>query len=233
MRMIKLRYKSSEIVVREYSPENLEIGSILLLHGGGESSALRLDVIAKDFAMHGLRVISFDHTGHGDTGGSLLGQSLKDRLLEASAVFDDFVNHDLPVAIMSFSMGAYPAVEIASSKNVSALVLCAPAAYSNDSVNKKFGPEFKTAITDPNSWQNSKTFDNLQGYDGDTLLVLAGNDKVIPKAIYDRYIEVINKKGSKGKILVLKHAKHQLGVWLTDNPIERNKVVESVLALLK
>lgn len=159
----------------------------IVLHGAGQSSRKRFSRMRTNLNAHGIPSVSFDFIGHGETGGALLGTSLRARTKQAAIV----IRHACaePLTLIAASMGAYTAIKLTEMFSVNNLVLMVPAVYTPKAYDIEFGPEFSAIIRVPNSWQDSDAFSILKGFTGNLLIIAAENDHVIPIEVTERIHE--------------------------------------------
>ena len=168
-------------------------GSVLVLHGAGNACISRWHGLMLFLAERDVACTGFDFVGHGETGGVLIGSSLASRVRQAWAVA--VAMERMPSVLFGSSMGAYVAIRaVERLPNVSRLILVVPGVYDPAAYEAPFGPEFSAIIRRPDSWANSDAFDRLAEFSGETLIVAAEEDRVIPRAIPER-LAASAKKG--------------------------------------
>jgi len=93
-------------------------------------------------------------------------------------------------------MGGYIALGISASfpKDISALILQAPAAYAQLSHNLPFDTAFTAAIKQPRSWNDSFSFFWIRKFKQPILFFQLERDEVIPDDITKQYITIGNDK---------------------------------------
>jgi len=165
----------------------------LVLHGAGKSSRTRFTRLRQSLNAHGIPSASFDFIGHGDTGGSLLNSSLRERTEQAAAVIRHACTE--PLTLIAASMSAHTAIKLTEQFAVANLVLLVPAVYTPGGYDLPFGPAFSAAIRVPGSWRNSDAFDILSSFKGNLLVVAAEADDVIPFEV----VEKIHASASSAK----------------------------------
>ncbi len=77
----------------------------IVLHGAGNSSRSVFSRLRHFLNTHSVPSVSFDFIGHGETGGEILGSSLRERTEQATAV----IKHTSiePVTLIAASMSGY------------------------------------------------------------------------------------------------------------------------------
>lgn len=154
---------------------------LFFLHGAGTSSRERFVPLREALFEKGIGSTAFDHIGHGDTGGELLGSSLEDRTVQASVVLSGL--ETLPRAFFGTSMGAYTAIRMAANTPIDALILGVPGVYAPEAYDVPFGPDFSAILRQPRSWERSDAFDLLSRFPGRVLVIRATRDEVVPAEI--------------------------------------------------
>ena len=158
----------------------------LLLHGGGQSCAARMQRLRNDLAERGVGTVAFDHLGHGLTGGALEQNSLQGRIDETIAVVKQLKEVQINGAI-GMSMGGYVVAHLVAKLEFKGIVLLAPAAYNSKALNVPFTEAFTNIIRQHNSWVHSDVWQLLPLFTGRVLLALGADDKVIPPGVIQLY----------------------------------------------
>ena len=202
---------------------------LLILHGGGKACADRYLNLAEKLAEAGFRVHLMDHRGHGRTRGELLGQTLEARAEEVALVREKLSLNPEELVVIAFSMGAFPAIDLAKNHpDLMGIVLCAPAAYGESARRVPFGPQFTRTISRPFSWRGSPMFQDCTEYGGTLCLVFAELDEVIPTEVSEEYLRIWWRKKGRGFLLRLGGAPHQLGSWFAANYADRDLFVSMI-----
>ncbi len=160
---------------------------LFFLHGAGTSSRERFVSLREALLEKGIGSTAFDHIGHGETGGELLGSSLEDRTVQASVVLSGLETP--PRAFFGTSMGAYTAIRLAVDTPVDALILGVPGVYAPEAYAVPFGPDFSAILRRERSWETSDAFDFLSHFNGKLLIIRAMRDEVVPSEIPERLFE--------------------------------------------
>jgi pimeloyl-ACP methyl ester carboxylesterase len=156
----------------------------MVLHGAGKSSRARFSRLRESLYQCGIPSAAFDFTGHGETGGELLGSTLCERSEQASAVIRHACRE--PLTLIGASMSGYSAIKLTELFDVETLVLLVSAVYTLRAYHLPFGPEFSAEIRVPESWRESDAFDVLGGFTGNLLVIAAEYDTTIPAEIPQR-----------------------------------------------
>lgn len=197
----------------------------VILHGAGTSEMTRFYPIAGELAKYGIGVILFDFSGHGQSSGKLSEQSLEKRRIQARAVIDKIVPKG-ELYLLGFSMGAQTLCDILPTyqDRVRAVLLGCPAIYSEKARNIDFGNnEFTSILRSKNSWKNSTAPGFLKSFSGYTVIAIGGQDEVIPQGV----VNLLKIAARKPVYKEYGGVTHQLVKWLSENPKELSKLVES------
>jgi pimeloyl-ACP methyl ester carboxylesterase/GNAT superfamily N-acetyltransferase len=168
--------------------------STLVLHGAGGSCRDRFTPLRDALNDRGMPSVSFDFIGHGETGGALLGSSLRERTQQAAAVIRHACHE--PLTIVGASMSAYTAIRLTEMFTVENLVLLVPAVYTAGAYRVPFGPDFSAAIRVPGSWRGSDAYSILSRFTGNLLVIAADCDQVIPHGL----VELVRDSAEGAKV---------------------------------
>ena len=201
---------------------------VLSFHGTGTAAnRKRIRYLLDYLASHGLSSICFDFSGHGESSGKMEQATLTIRKNEARAAAR-FLDGRVPPVLIGTSMGGYIASLLAPEIRPRSLILFCPAAYSSELMELKFNDSFTAAVRRPGAYLNSPAFKALESYDGKLLIIAAGQDAIIPREVIRLYQESAPR--AQTKILWLGTSDHKIHLWLADHEIERNSVLQEVLA---
>lgn len=170
---------------------------IMIIYGGTTKKNFRLTVrqnYAEKLAHWGFIVHCFDFRSNLE-GNSLTDFGLYDRLQDLRAVFGWLAGYRLyrhiPLVLLGVSMGGYLAVHLAVERpqDVYKLILIAPAAYADKACQPeiKFGQQFRSIISEPDSWRTSSIFKKMRSIRVPSLIIRFEKDEVVPTAITDCY----------------------------------------------
>ena len=206
--------------------------SVLVLHGGGQSTRRRFDSLRKQFLAAGIGSCAFDFAGSGESTGNTGDTSLEHRTRQAERVIAARQLRP-PLAIFGASMGAYTAVKLLESRPVSTLVLLVPAMYTAEAYRVPFAGGFTDLIRAPDSWEKSDAWQLLSGFRGNLLVVAAGRDRVIPDGVIDRIMDA-GRQNARAQLLVVPEAPHQVLSHLAVNaPRRLERVVRRIVEVIK
>lgn len=174
--------------------------SVLILGGGANipHNEGYYPELQEKMANFGVNSLAFDFRGVGNTKTLLSETSLYTRLKDAKDALHLLRKESLPgkVYLVGVSMGVATALQLTNTTTINGLIMVSPAAYSQESRDKKFGPEFTKATSKPNSWEGSPDFELLRQFVGKILLAFGEQDSVIPKPILNEYKQIVQQKGT-------------------------------------
>lgn len=221
------KYRGYEISADRWHTEG-QLEEVILLHGGGSSSKAGFFKLRETLINIGLGTLAFDFLGHGNSGGSLEGFSLKDRVNQAKVIISSVSFEKSKLNIMGFSMGAYIATLLTQYYDVKRLGLFIPAMYSINAYEIPFGPRFSKLIRKPKSWLDSDGFQIIKQFHGNLLIVSAENDTIVPKIIPERLYQ--NSVNSKWKHhYIIPNGTHDLSKLAYDAPHHRYSLLHNIL----
>jgi uncharacterized protein len=182
---------------------------LMLLHGAGQADRSSHLPLRQHLQSQQIASSAFDFIGHGETGGSLLGSSLRQRVEQALAVYRHCHADNTPVALLGSSMGAYIALRLLDQLPCSHLILQVPGAYTPQAFDIPFGPAFSAMLRQPFSWIDSDAWPRLQQFRGHVLIVAAEEDAVIPRMLVEK-LHASTSQCRSSQLLWLAGAGHQL-----------------------
>ncbi len=172
---------------------------VVFLCGGSLSIGKeRFSIWQNDLKKSGVSSIAFDYIGVPGTRDTVKNSSLQSRMEEVESVLSwiksEFKNTE--IIIFGVSMGGYIALGISAffPKDISALILQAPAAYTQLSHNQPFDTAFTTTISQSSSWNNSFSFSWMHKFKQPILFFQPKCDEVIPDEITKQYLSIGNSK---------------------------------------
>ena len=205
-------------------------GTVLLLQGGGTSTAQGFEELREFLHAHKLATVSFDFVGHGRTGGPQLGTTLEERVQQVIAVIKTQALQSQNLTLIGFSMGAYVAVKTVSEIGIPRLCLVIPAAYDAKSYTTPFGQEFSKIIRAPQSWAQSDAFELIGAYSGHLLVISAAKDQVVPPEIPQKYMAGAKMCASANHFFV-QRAGHNLSEHYVREPQAREDTYVEIASL--
>jgi uncharacterized protein len=213
------------------SASGADLARLVILHGAGLGTRERFRPLRACLAEQAISSLAFDFVGHGETGGGLGESSLQSRTEQACAVIEA-VGATRPFSVLGSSMGAYNAVKLLELYPIENLILFVPAIYHTAAYSVPFGDAFRRVIREPNSWAGSDAWSILEKFRGRLLLVVAGQDAVIPEDVVQRiYASALN--ASAHVRYVVPHSPHLLIHYLSHERQEFDHVTGLVQELFE
>ncbi|MCJ8300934.1 MAG: alpha/beta hydrolase [Pseudomonadales bacterium] len=201
--------KVRKVAVSDYMLHTSYFGpedqTVLLIHGGGNSSSSKIHPLRIDLAERGIGTLAVDHLGHGKTAGDIKKSSLMMRVEEVLSAIKEYPIVNI-LGTVSMSMGGHIAIKLQEILAFNALVLIAPAVYTTSAYPVPFGEGFTNIIRQSGSWNESHIWPILEKFEGKMLVIIGEQDKVIPHGIIDKMQRIT--KPEVAKIIVLKDVDH-------------------------
>jgi len=199
------------------------------LHGGGTATRDRVAYLTKLIAESGYSCIRFDHSGNGESTGTVRQNSLKKRLAEALAA-SRFMDQTLPLTVMGNSMGGAMAMELTRQLNIKNVILFCPALYAVEAFEVPFDERFTEILRSENSFFKTDTA-LLENFSGNFLHVISEDDTVIPKGVTELYERHIMNAASR-KFIRIPGSEHQLHPFLAGNEAIREPILKDIIRLM-
>lgn len=228
---IKFNVSNEKIVGLVVSKNDADMPSFLFVHGGGDADKYRTLYLAERLLKYDISSLVFDHSGNGESTGSLENSSLQKRYTEALEAIK-FLTKETPSTICGSSMGAYIALKLLEKESVKNLILFCPAVYDARAFSVRFNRGFTEMIRQKESWKNSDIFSALENFNGNLLIFIGEEDEVIPKGV----IGLLDKTScnvKKKEIVVIPHCPHKIHSWLSEHKDIADKVTEKISEFLK
>lgn len=206
--------------------------NLLFLHGAGSTTdRSSFDPIRTALLTRGITSCAFDFIGHGETKGNIETTCLADRTRQSLSLINSG-KLQKPVSLIATSMSGYTAIKLLPLCRITKLVLIVPAVYDQAVYNTPFGKKFRSAIRKNKSWLNSDAWKILAGFQGDLLVIVAGNDTVVPEEITDKIFKSAIHTQHKD-LYVVKNSSHKILSHLNKHKEEFDQVIELIHAFLK
>ncbi len=203
----------------------LKKNNVVILHGAGSSDRKRYYALSEAIIRRGYGVILFDFSGHGDSTGELQDLSLHRRRIQAQKVIDSLAPQEGTLYLVGFSMSGQTVCDLLPfyKERVHAILLGCPGVYTKFVQEMTFGgSEFTTTIRHADSWKESIAFDNLQQFEGKTVIAIGDQDQVIPKGVITSLKAVAKHMDYREYSGV----GHQLAVWLAAHKDEQDGLLD-------
>ena len=214
----------------DYVGDTVPQPSILSLHGGGDPARRLIAPLARHLAANGHPVLRFDHSGWGESSGTLQTSSLRQRVEEAQTAAQ-FLNPDHGITVIGTSMGGHIALELLQHLNVRNLILFCPAAYTAKAYDVPFGPDFSTLIRDPDSYRNATVFEHLERFTGQFMMLNGTDDPIIPVDVIAQYKQSA-RHCSFADFVTLEGAPHRIMEWLAEHPPREQDIFARITRLV-
>ena len=189
-----------------------------------------LDQIAKD----GISSLCFDFSGNGESSGAFEDATLRMRESECGEALN-LLDRRSPLAIIGTSMGAHLAVLASESYDPKCLILFSPAAYSDAVRECRFDSLFAER---PDRFASARgpidcSFVRaLSRFRGDLLVIAGTGDTVVPAETAALYSSAARLARSN-RTIHLEGCDHFIHPWLMQNDIQRARVMEAILSMLR
>ncbi len=219
----------SHKIVGDIIPPNSH-PDVLVLHGAGSANISRYSKLRELLSETGYSSYGFDYIGHGKTGGSLEGSSLKERTEITLEVIKQ--SGFVPKIVIGSSMGAYTAIRLLEHFEIHNLILFVPAVYSDESYAIPFGENFTKAIKESNSWMKSIEWNIIESFKGKLLIVTAEKDEVVLPEIVDKLYGSARSSSSR-EIYSVAGASHSFTRFLNENDEQLLGLVNRIVSFLK
>lgn len=194
---------------------NRETRGMLILHGGGEGNKERYRDLQYALFHKGITSLAIDFRGVGESTGNFEDGSLMNRLHDTKAALQELKKYAHAIGIFGSSMGGFLVPFLLEDHDVKVAVLASAAAYSPDSENKPLNQSFTRAITKPESWKTSRSFNKLARWHGKLLVIYGQFDTKIPDWIKNKYQNITMQL--QGKFFIIPGAKHSLMAQITEH----------------
>lgn len=152
----------------EVSPQKVA----LLIHGGN-SDLSSLTPLEELLRSKNIATLSFNLSGLNNT--SETKSSLSQNINESMTFYSLLKKVDI---VIGYSLGSYIAIHLAKKFQIDELILLCPAIYSDQAVNKMYGPDFKNEISKPYSFYSSSIWNFLMSYRKNVLIIYGELDGV-------------------------------------------------------
>lgn len=179
---------------------------ILFIHGSGSHQGGYRERAAATSESLGAICLTFDLSGHGESGGSRASLSARDHLDDCLDAFDTLAGESAVdagrIGICAASYGAYLAAMLIARRAAASLLLRAPALYSDAELDLAGGPRDSGCQTP----ETATALRNVAGYAGRVLILESEHDELIPHAVVEAYLSACRQ----GRHEVIRGAGHRL-----------------------
>lgn len=179
---------------------------ILFVHGSGSDRSGYGERATAASERLGATCLTFDLSGHGESGGSRAELSLRDHLDDCRNAFDRLASEPgvdpARIGICAASYGAYLGAMLVALRRVRSLLLRAPALYADSELDAVGGP----LRSNPEVTDTPAALEALADYTRPVLVLESEHDELIPHAIVEAYLSACRD----GRHRVLAGAGHSL-----------------------
>lgn len=175
---------------------------LLALIGWTSSRVSYADILMAITEQTGMSALVFDYSGHGDSPFDINKTRPAQHFLEVIYVFDWLKEHypNAKISVMGSSYGGFLAVQLTKYREFDNLVLRAPAINQpsdfytlNGSLHSEESWQAKNAYrNDEEALAKHPLLARASSFKGGTLVVVNGNDDVVPKPVTDAYTRTFN-----------------------------------------
>lgn len=201
--------------------------TVIALHGAGPSNRSHTQYLSETFIKNGENVVRFDFSGQGESSGTMQESSIAKRQDEAIAIIKHFHIDTDNLTVIGTSMGGYIAASLAKFYPVKNLILFCPAAYDVTAWNVPFNGGFTDILRRDLSLLKSNVPELLANFTGNSLLLWAENDEIIPPLIVDMYESALSGKANHATY-VIQGSPHPIHRWVADKEEQKAKILEEI-----
>lgn len=193
--------------------------AVIFFHGSG-SKGLKFFEAGKKLSENGILSFAFNFRGCGVSDGDYLLQTYEDAFLDAKSAFELLLCQNIDpdrIGVVGGSFGGFIASILLPQTLIKSLVLLNPSAHDSDFSEKidmgGLDNEVKY-FSNTLNWEGSKSFENIQNFNGKLLIIKSQNDENVPHKVLDKYFQkAINT--TKKEMVQIANADHRLSkdVW--------------------
>lgn len=184
---------------------------VFIVHGGGLRGKSTFKRLQRRLRKNGIASFAYDASGTGGSEGDRSSETLNTRLQDAQKSLEVFRNRVrlTKLGALGMSMGADAAIRLTKSEDIEALTLLSPAVYPDalrdDPLYLGFTRQIRVRSYD---WNDESTFSTLQEYEGPSMIIYGGRDRIIPEDVQDKYREVLESGNPQNEFIVLDQSTH-------------------------
>lgn len=201
-------------------PRHSSGAAILFIHGWESDQRSYRARAERACSEGGATCLTFDLSGHGESGDHPASFTLRDHLVDSIAAFDHLARlsavDNRRIGVCGASYGGYLAASLIKHRPVEALLLRAPALYPDPMIDL-------AVLTRPTRLVplgEATPLENLGAFNGPVLIVESERDEVIPPPVIDSYLSASLSPSH----VVLRDASHAL-----TNPSWNEAFIEALL----
>lgn len=171
---------------------------------------------AQRLAENGIAGLALSLRGHGTSEGNFNTLTIHDMVKDGLAAYDFLIEQEgidpERIGICGTSVGADIACIVSKERPVQSLLLRAPALYSDQMMNMTFAQTMAAEdrlFNDLENLEHTPPLKAISIFEGSLLIVVSGNDLIVPARIPQAYFSHAAKT-SKKEIVTIKGADHAL-----------------------
>jgi pimeloyl-ACP methyl ester carboxylesterase len=161
---------------------------LLFVHGSDSTQSGYAERAETASERLGATCLTFDLSGHGESGGSRAALSVRDHLEDCREAFDRLAQEPgvdpTRIGVCGASYGGHLGALLTASRTPGSLLLRAPALYADAELELPGGPR-RSSIE---SLETAAALRYLARYEGPSLLVESEHDELIPHGIVEAYL---------------------------------------------
>lgn len=193
--------------------------AVIFFHGSG-SKGLKYFKAGKKLSENGILAFVFNFRGCGLSDGDYLSQAYEDAFLDAKSAFELLLCQNIDperIGVVGGSFGGYIVSIVLPQILIKSLVLLNPSTHSGNFSQKidmgGLDNEVKY-FTNPINWESSKSFENIQNFKGQLLIIKSQKDENVPQEVVDKYFKKATNT-TKKEMVQITDADHRLSkdVW--------------------
>lgn len=204
--------------------------SVLFLSGSLPGDRSYASYLTTALAEKGLSCFRFDYAGHGESSGTLEKATIN-HLVQQAVDALPFMDKDKPLVFIGASLGGGPALELLSHVNVDTMILLAPGAWTEEGYAAPYENRYDYHVNNEDDAKRCPAFAKLKQYTGKFMHVIGGLDDVIKPEVTKQM--KLNSMNATCHFHVIEGAGHRLRLWLLENPEEKDRFVEMIIAFIK
>lgn len=205
---VEIRSAGRNLIAHEFLPPTKAPSgvAVLFIHGWESRQESYRARGARVSGAQSATSLSFDLSGHGESGDHPSAFTLRDHLADSIAAYDHLASlssvDEQRIGVCGASYGGYLAASLIEHRPVKALLLRAPALYADSALDL----EAELRRPEPEPSRTAIPLRNLSTFCHPTLIVESERDEVIPPAFIDAYLGACRNPSHA----VLRNASHAL-----------------------
>ncbi|MBA3724615.1 MAG: alpha/beta hydrolase [Candidatus Levybacteria bacterium] len=238
--------------------EHNETPWVLSVHGA-RADFTKSDAVSIGLQKRGFSLLGMNMSGHSKAGVLSPEQTTLGGNVDEVSTFYDYLAKDRKKVIIAYSLGGTPALKLLEkhSDAIDKMILFYPGIYITDAYVSHFGAEFRSTIAEPFSYRKNDTINLLRSFKGKLLVIKGEYDGLdpelyakppggsagevaidgikyyspIPKEVIDIVYNAVPV--SRREFIEIPSCGHSVVLWMRENPIESEKLLDKINAFLK